>query len=505
MQANDEMRMLKDQVELFLLCHPGAFLCDVHAGLFPMTDVQYSLEVQFQKLILTVWNADRSLTRRIFGVIECESERMVLEVGHGPAPRFEVELDARPRVEEMLKKAGARKDFCQKMRRWLRSRFPDLCVESLTVSKDLSHSLSERYARGWGIEKGLRWALLGVNPAEDQAAVDACLSFALIWLDHLRLRSHRQPLAGLKVIVPVGRSGTVESRAAFLCASGLHLDVLEYDSETGALAMLETRDFGNRSTRLSQVDRVPLPAEQIPLHFLPAPILSHLDQLQIVHRPASRMFSVRFRGLEFARLSDDRSHRFSFGVGSEDIVYRENLEEDLIRLLEDLQRFRRHDGPDRSHPFFRLQAERWLESLILQDIRQVRQDLDPAFVYPQVPAFSGLDRGVIDILTMTRERRLAVLELKVAEDINLPLQALDYWTRVKWHQERGDFKRQGYFAGLDVGSASPLLFLVSPAFRFHSTTEGILKYFHEDLEVIKVAVNESWRKGIEVMFRRKIG
>jgi len=34
---------------------------------------------------------------------------------------------------------------------------------------------------------------------------------------------------------------------------------------------------------------------------------------------------------------------------------------------------------------------------------------------------------MIDVLTLTRDGRLAVVELKADEDIHLPLQGLDYW------------------------------------------------------------------------------
>ena len=52
---------------------------------------------------------------------------------------------------------------------------------------------------------------------------------------------------------------------------------------------------------------------------------------------------------------------------------------------------------------------------------------------------------------------LAVLELKATEDIHLPLQALDYWARVKWHQERGEFEAKGYFPGRAIRPAAPKL------------------------------------------------
>jgi hypothetical protein len=67
------------------------------------------------------------------------------------------------------------------------------------------------------------------------------------------------------------------------------------------------------------------------------------------------------------------------------------------------------------------------------------------FVYAQVPAFAAADRAMIDILAQTREARLAVIELKADEDIHLPLQGVDYWSRVAWHQSRGEFAQFGYF------------------------------------------------------------
>ena len=52
----------------------------------------------------------------------------------------------------------------------------------------------------------------------------------------------------------------------------------------------------------------------------------------------------------------------------------------------------------------------------------IDERLDPTCLYSQVPAFSASDRAMIDVLTVTREGRLAVVELKADEDIHLPLQ-----------------------------------------------------------------------------------
>ena len=57
----------------------------------------------------------------------------------------------------------------------------------------------------------------------------------------------------------------------------------------------------------------------------------------------------------------------------------------------------------------------------------------PERLHGEVLAQSGLSSGRADLLAISREGRLTVLELKAGEDIHLPLQALDYWMRIAWH------------------------------------------------------------------------
>ena len=122
-------------------------------------------------------------------------------------------------------------------------------------------------------------------------------------------------------------------------------------------------------------------------------------------------------------------------------------------------------------------------------------------VYGQVPAFAAGERGVIDLLAVDRSGRLAVIELKASADLHLPLQALDYWIRVKWHLDRGEFPARGYFPGVALRPDPPRLLLVSPALDFHPTTETVLSYFSPAVEVERIGVAVEWRKGLHVMFR----
>jgi hypothetical protein len=118
-----------------------------------------------------------------------------------------------------------------------------------------------------------------------------------------------------------------------------------------------------------------------------------------------------------------------------------------------------------------------------------------------VPALAGGERGVIDLLAASSNGRLAVLELKASADIHLPLQALDYWLRVRWHHECGDFARHGYFPALELQPAPPRLIFIAPALQFHPTTETLLRHFSPEVEVTRIGLAVEWQQDLRVMLR----
>src|SRR5271168_4734900 len=109
----------------------------------------------------------------------------------------------------------------------------------------------------------------------------------------------------------------------------------------------------------------------------------------------------------------------------------------------DLELHRRSETEETNHPLYRSAPERWLETLILEDPTKLDAQLDPRHLYSQVPALTAGDRGVLDLLGVTRRGRLVVIELKASEDIQMAVQAVDYWLRVRRHQREGDFLRFG--------------------------------------------------------------
>jgi hypothetical protein len=213
--------------------------------------------------------------------------------------------------------------------------------------------------------------------------------------------------------------------------------------------------------------------------------------------------------LEFARArlevipgSFSSTQEIVFGVGAEERVLEpRNLDEfaSLAHRLRDT----RHPYGLRHDPLWRLRPERWLESLVVSDVSVIDERLDPSCLYSQIPAFSAADRAMIDVLTTTKAGRLAVVELKADEGIHLPLQGLDYWSRVEWHHARGEFPRFGYFEGRELSAEKPLLLLVAPALHVHPATDTLLRYLTPEIGWEFVGIDERWREGVKVVFRKR--
>jgi hypothetical protein len=143
--------------------------------------------------------------------------------------------------------------------------------------------------------------------------------------------------------------------------------------------------------------------------------------------------------------------------------------------------------------------ERWLEACLRRDISPIDSTLRQTPIHEQVLSFAAIDRDLIDLLAVDVGGRLAVLELKVSEDLHLPIQALDYWIRVSWHAERGELVH--LFPSIPLVDQKPKLFLVAPAMAFHSANRTVLRYFSPTIEVERVGINSDWQQHLRVVLR----
>lgn len=449
---------------------------------------QFTLDVRGGLLTLHAWDGNHNLVRRIASIDSRTRSRMVLRTEKfGKKTGALTLLDLRRSDPYMETRRSARWEFREVFRRFLSREFPDYRIAELSTEANLERSLSPAYPRAL-IERGSS-AMAAVAARPDSPA-DGALTFGLIWLDYLRRRDRGKgkPVAGLVILLPAGQENNTCLRLRYLDPGVARYSLFVY-SEDERAAAVDPDDRGNVDTHLEHCRR-PVEGGAGWLEDV-----SGVEGVETVVQ-ASGAVSYRVHGLEFAKLQDGRVQG---GIEKKRPIQVPQSRE-LENLARELARVRSADGHPR-HPLASRNREAWLESQVRAHLEEIDPTLWPEPLYGQVPAFSGGERGVLDLLGVDRDGRLAVIELKASEDVHLPLQALDYWVRVNWHLERGEFSKFGYFPGMELRRVPPRLLLVAPALDFHPSNERILKFFSPRVAVERLGLNGDWQRRPRLMFR----
>jgi hypothetical protein len=436
------------------------------------------------------WNDTRNLVRRIRSVGKVRRGLVELEVERfGGRTGSLLLIDLAQASNAAVVRRGGRLKYRERFRMSLRRQFSGWKLVELSTEPDLHHSLSPAYPRAL-LRRGSQ-AIAAIGVAEDAVDPDGVLSFGLIWLDYLRRREQRLSVGMLALFVPIGAENTTCHRVRYLDKNAAQYRVFVHGA--GILEEpVEPGDYTNFSTRL---DPFCVPGGDAEL----AAWVERLGSIPGVERRArpDGSVSLAVRGLEFARTS---GNTLLFGIDERHVAGEAQLAE-IENLARGLARLRSADAADRVNPLYLRYPESWLESQVRRSASRLDAGIRDAPLYSQAPQVAAGARGILDLLAVDYEGRLAVIEVKASEDIHLPLQALDYWMRVKWHLERGEFENRGYFPGIPLRSDPPRLLLVAPALDFHPANETVLRYFSSEIQVERIGVGIQWRRELQVMFR----
>ena len=500
--------LLARSLQEFLAASRSAVFLEDGQELFDLETAQYSLSSEKDRCLLHLWSPERNVVRHVLDAELKNGVLMLTARRFGQARPIKMEICRnRDRRPPTVQKA-TRSRYARLLERALRRDMPGWALDKskLSTSMDLERSFSPVYARGLLRKGRSAFAVMGVNQQETQASVDAALTLGLLWLDACREReAGRTMVEGLRLYVPPKTSSTIQIRLAHLNHAAAKFQLFEFDERDESSTQIDLSDHGNIQTRL-----VRLPdAAQVRARFAAtvSKVMGLAPQTEITVVSATEL-SLRLHGLELtrARLANapgrfQVTEEVIFGPPGYETRLSDQTEPAFAEFIRTVVEARSPNG-DRRDPLWRMYPERWLESLVFKNVAAVDSGLDPAHVYSQVPAFSASDRAMIDVLTCTRDARLAVLELKADEDMHLPLQGLDYWARVLWHHNRGEFQQHGYFSGLQLSPRPPLLMLVAPSLRVHPATDTLLRYFSPAIEWSLVGLDERWRESVKVIYRK---
>ena len=518
---------LVEMVAAYLAAHPAAAFLEDGRVLFDMRAAHCSVEESHGRCLLQLWSEERNLIRSVVDAKpRAQSLRLATRKMGVARPQF-LEIVPTSDRRTPTTRDTTRRNYQRLLERVLARHYLGAKVDGLRTAMDLEHSFGPAYVRGRLLKGTAADAVIGVGGAESAAVIDGVLTLGILWLDYCRQHADaRRHFGGLKVVVPAGAWRTTAERMAWLNHAAANFELLTLDERSEELAPIDFRDTGNLDSRLvhafspaAALERCKAGIDRI-LALVPD---AARERIETRPRSATEV-SLILHGLEFACVrhgaaahSFAREYEVTFGAGpGETPLTAEN--EDFCRdLLRRLFLSRHADGAH-TDPLFRMAPERWLESRLRTALPEMLPELRGDLVYSQVPALSTGDRGMLDLLTLDRNARLVVLELKANEALHLPLQALDYWMRVRaLNADRqavaqpalrsaepvSAFTRSGYFPGVEVSAFPPRLILAAPALRVHPANEPVLRYFSPEIEWELLGLTEHWRRELKIVFRKR--
>jgi hypothetical protein len=448
----------------------------------PLVPDQYLLEIRNGHLFLSAWPDRRSISRKLIGIETRKPGLLVCSIQKfgGVKGRLNLlDLD-HPRTGTSLLQ-GERRSFLEGFRRMLHRQFTGWTIEMLTTEMSLERSFSPRYPRAVLRKANQRMAALACPRAEDEHAF---LSFALLWHHYVCGTSGLHARVPLVLFLPEGAGSLTALRLKWLSVTA-RLFRFNRDGNAGEI---DPADLGNLETRVLPRKRLPIPPELEPF----VTTLQRKFNAEVIDDGAGAS-RLRIEGLEFAIIRNGRLYSSLNGEPQETST------EEIETIASHIALVRNGTSGDRQHPFFCMCPENWLEAAVRRDLGVLDATLEGQPLLGQVITFAAVDRDIIDLVGTSKTGRLALIELKIAEDIHLPLQALDYWMRIDWHTQAGEMDQ--FFPGITVRPEPPKLMLVAPAVQFHPANETILGYFDARIETERIGLNLEWQQGLKVAFR----
>ena len=523
MPAEIEPAQLARRIEEYLDAHPAAAVLEDGRVKFDMRSARYSVSQSHGRCLVQFWSDELNLIRTVVGVEERAKCLRISTRRLGASRPQSLELVPTADRRTPTTRDTARRNYQRLLERVLGRVLVGFKPDGFRSAMDLEHSFGPAYARGRLLRGSSADAVIGVGASESAATIDGVLTLGLLWLDYCRQRADaRRHFGGLKVVVPAGAWRTTAERMAWLNSSAADFQLFTLDERSEELEPVDIRDTGNLEARLihafsseAALDRCRIGLDRL-MHLVPE---AARDRVEIRAKSPAEV-ALLLHGLEFARVRRGASaHSFtaedeiSFGAGANETPLTDENASACRELFARLFAARRPDG-EHNDPLFRMHPERWLESRLRAGLPDLLPVLRGDLMYTQVPALSSGDRGMLDLLTLDRDSRLTVLELKADEDLHLPLQALDYWIRVRaLNADRqpvsggtrplSAFERQGYFPGAEISPRDPRLLLAAPALRIHPANEPVLRFFSPQIEWELIALGEHWRRDLNVVFRKR--
>jgi hypothetical protein len=496
--------------------HTEWFLMQDGGAPLALANNEFDFSIAQRRLIFSSWTEKGSRTWRITAW-EQKTDILLLEATRrrgGEVARLE--LVPRASAKAMVASiAAARQMRCEKLATLVAQTLvcnpadsvslPPAKIERAVLSPGMRRDQPGRYARIVLRLPHERVAVTGTVAQSDPRNVDSLFSSALLWYTRLQARPKRPALQRLLMVVERDVLEAARQRHALLRDSlRQRIELFRIDEAWQTVERVPS--FERKHLWRKRLARFP-PVSEADLSDRAKQIIAEAPHA--IDAVASRHGqTLRYHGLPFARVRRLMDQdRIWFGIeGQRRRAFHEYQQRDWDKLMSDLRTYRDEKCRDRRHWFYRAAGESWLESILRRDVSKLDPGLIIAPLHAQFRTSHGRPTGArpIDLLALRHDGRLVVIELKVNEDREHVFQGVDYWRRVEAHRRRGHISAAKLFGEREISDESPLVYLVAPALRFHTSFATLAKTIAPDIEIYRFDINEDWRGGVRVVRRERV-
>jgi len=329
------------------------------------------------------------------------------------------------------------------------------------------------------------------------------LSTAILWLVRLQNRK-KNPIRTVWITAEKAQAKKVQKLHALLRENWKSKIFVKEISREGAKAQseevlkdsprLEIADLWRaklREIKIAESWKVSETARKI-IEFAPA-------EIDVVFSKHGE--TLRFNGLPFARVRKIfDEEKIWFGVEKSRQLLSPNNFGEFTELIENLQKFRRADSPNKRHAFYQALPEAWLEAVLRRNIKLLDANLILSPLYHQFRA----ERDKIDLLALRKDGRLVIIELKTAADREMVFQSADYWRKIELQRRAGNLQKARLFGDLEIANAPAICYLVAPKLSFHRDFEFLANTLSPEVEIHRFNLAENWRAQLKVLERKEV-
>lgn len=495
----EQITSAKYNIELWLL-ENEEFDCYIEQKLlFVLSKNSLSFTVEFNKLIFAYWTLETSESWRVISY-QIKQNQLVVEVLIPFQKKTTTYLLQKKtnnsQVIDFNKKAS-RANYLTLLEKLIKQHFYSYIIEKSSLSQSIEYGYKIAIARLLIKYENSLIAAVGISQNENPQFLASLLGQGLKWLAALKTRFMPIPVNKLIFFVPPKATKLLAERLTLIKILESEIEIFEVDELASKISSAQAFDQGDLG----------LLANRLKLNY--CKIISDKsinEQLQWIRSLAPNLIELKpnlqntkinfsINGLEFATVRLQKNTNVKFGLSTERKTLNSENQEELVKLIREITYYRQVYSPNKQHKYYQTRSEAWLESAICHNLNYLDVNLDINCFYRQVPIIKDSSR-FIDILAVTKDGQLVIIELKASEDKESLFQCLDYWLRIEWYRLRNNLSN--YFPTIKLKDRAALVYLVTPKLRSHPDLSLLGNFIDKKVPLYRIEINDNWRQELKV-------